>query len=148
MDWTISADKSRLYFAYGSNMAGEQMRIRCRGHELVGIAKLEGYGFVINSRGVATIVPKPGSVVNGVVWSISKHDEDKLDTYEGVAVGLYRKEQVQVLLADGDKAEVMVYVAADSIPGRTRNGYLTKIIKAAERHGLPAEYVKELKGWG
>ena len=148
MDWTISVDKSRLYFAYGSNMDMTQMKTRCSGQELVGTGKLDGYGFVINSRGVATIVPKPSSVVNGVVWSISRKDEERLDTYEGVAAGLYHKEQVQVLLADGDKAEVMVYVAADSIPGRSRNGYLMKIIRAAERYGLPAEYVEELKGWG
>lgn len=137
----------RLYFAYGSNMDVEQMKARCPESELVALSRLDGYRFLLNSRGVATIVPVEGRAVHGVVWSISREDEDSLDRYEGVASGFYRKEKMTVFLADGDRAESLVYIAADSAPGRSRNGYLARIIKSAELHGLPLGYVEELKGW-
>ena len=147
MDWTLSADKSKLYFAYGSNMVVNQMAVRCRRHELVGIARLDGYRFVINRRGVATIVPAEGSAVHGVVWSLHRTDEERLDVYEGIPQGLYHKEKMQVILSDGDRAEVMVYIASDSVPGESRNAYLERIVKAAKRHGLPKEYINELEKW-
>jgi hypothetical protein len=86
-------------------------------------------------------------VVHGVVWSLSHEDEARLDVYEGVAKGLYCKERVQVVLADGDRAEALVYVAADSSKGNIWGEYLNKIIKAAKLHGLPPAYVRELEGW-
>lgn len=46
----------RLYFAYGSNMdEAAQMAERCPGAEVIGLATLPGYRFVINQRGVATL---------------------------------------------------------------------------------------------
>ena len=137
----------KLYFAYGSNMNVEQMNVRCTGHELVCIGRLDGHRFRINSRGVATVVPEKGAVVHGLVWSISNKDEESLDTYEGVANGLYHKELVEVVLADGDKAAALVYVAADSSEGKFWGEYLNKIIKAAKLNKLPPKYIKELQGW-
>lgn len=141
-------DAHRLYFAYGSNMDAAQMAARCGGHELVAPAVLPGCRFVINSRGVATVVPREGSVVHGIVWSISRQDEASLDRYEGVKDGFYRKERIEVLLPDGDRAEVLVYIAAEKEEGRPRNGYLAGILRAAERNGLPDGYIEELKQWG
>jgi gamma-glutamylcyclotransferase (GGCT)/AIG2-like uncharacterized protein YtfP len=143
----VGKDANTLYFAYGSNMSEEQMKVRCHDHELVGVARLDGYQFRLNSRGVATIVPDAKTEVYGIVWSISEDDEAKLDVYEGVAKGVYRKGRIQVVLAEGDRAEALVYVAADSTPGNTWGEYLNKIIKAAKQHGFPRKYIRELEEW-
>jgi hypothetical protein len=137
----------RVYFAYGSNMIKNQMKSRCPGSELIGIAILAGYRFLINSRGVATIVKDPASRVYGMLWSISIENERALDFYEGVSSGLYAKNQVNVIpaTAEGEPVPAMVYIASDNKPGATRAGYLSAIIHAAERYGYPEEYVLELK---
>jgi len=50
-----------LYFAYGSNMWRHQMAVqRCPGAEFSGVGLLRGWRFLINARGVATIVPEAG----------------------------------------------------------------------------------------
>ena len=147
METTHKTGPHKLYFAYGSNMNVEQMNVRCTGHELVGLGRLDGHRFRINSRSVATVVPEEGAVVHGLVWSISDKDEESLDVYEGVASGFYRKEQLHILLADGDKAEALVYVAADSSEGKFWGEYLNKIIKAAKLNKLPPKYIEELQGW-
>jgi gamma-glutamylcyclotransferase (GGCT)/AIG2-like uncharacterized protein YtfP len=136
-----------LYFAYGSNMDEKQMEQRCRDHELVGTARLGGHRFRLNSRSVATIVPDERAAVYGVVWRISREDEASLDRYEGVAQGLYRKEQMEVKLLVGGRVNALVYVAADSEPGNRWGEYLNRIIKSAKLHDLPKMYIRELEGW-
>ena len=137
----------RLYFAYGSNMISRQMRNRCPGGELAGIAVLDGYRFLINSRGVATIIEDSSSKVHGVLWNITDADERSLDFYEGISTGLYVKRPVKVTIKteEGVHVSALVYVAADSTPGLPRAGYLHAIVDAAERKGFPKEYIKELK---
>ncbi len=147
MDQKTKRTEQRLYFAYGSNMEQEQMNRRCRSHQLAGNARLDGYRFRINGRGVATIVPEDGAVVHGLAWSISRQDEAGLDVCEGVAGGLYRKEHVEIILADGDRAMALVYVASDSSKGKFWSEYVNRIIKAAKVRGLPPEYIQELKTW-
>lgn len=46
----------RCYFAYGSNMDVRQMGQRCPGATLLWTATLGGYRFIINRRGVATVI--------------------------------------------------------------------------------------------
>lgn len=138
----------RAYFAYGSNMDADQMRERHPDAVIGRRAELPGHAFVINSRGVATIVPKPGATVHGVLWSISAADEASLDKHEGVAIGKYRKAELAVDPGDDVTVTALVYIDADSEPGRPRSGYLEKIVAAAKKRGLPADYVRELESWG
>lgn len=84
----------RLYFAYGSNMNPAQMRFRCPTSKAVARATLRGYRFAINSRGVATIVESEKSSVSGVLWKISRLDEEVLDCFEGVRSGAYVKRRI------------------------------------------------------
>jgi len=53
----------RFYFAYGSNINQEQMAFRCNDALPVAIAYVRNFRFVINSMGVATIIPVSGLVV-------------------------------------------------------------------------------------
>ena len=80
----------KYYFAYGSNLDVEQMKIRCPDSELVGESVLNGYklAFTAESKmwggGVADIVVNNGSEVWGVLYKISDNDLTNLDRYESV----------------------------------------------------------------
>ncbi|MFZ5626799.1 MAG: gamma-glutamylcyclotransferase family protein [Bacillota bacterium] len=136
----------RLYFAYGSNMDETQMAERCKGAILIGKARLDKYRFIINSRGVASIIPDENSFVEGVVWSLTEQDEKELDRFEGVRYNYYDKQEITVKIEEIE-AQALVYIAADQTPGQPRPGYLKKILTAAEKFQFCSEYRKELAGW-
>lgn len=136
-----------LYFAYGSNMDLVQMENRCERAATVGAATLASHRFIINSHGVATVVPDSGSNVQGLLWRITEEDERSLDHYEGVQEGVYHKAFLEIETPQGKKVTALVYIAADSAPGRPKPGYVEKIIAAAESCGLPKAYVDQLKPW-
>ena len=92
-----------MYFAYGSNMNLDQMAYRCPAAEAVCTAKLEGYELFFAGRpgnGVASIRPKQGGAVEGVLWKLTQACEKSLDHYEGFPA-LYGKETVRVRGSDG-----------------------------------------------
>ena len=95
------------YFAYGSNLNFEQMAYRCPEATAVGIAKLDGYELAFR-RGYLTILPKEGASVEGLIWSVTDHDESQLDCYEGYPT-FYDKETLTVTDADDTPHEIMVY---------------------------------------
>ncbi|HME45025.1 MAG TPA: gamma-glutamylcyclotransferase family protein [Syntrophorhabdales bacterium] len=136
-----------LYFAYGSNMDLLQMGDRCPGAVTVSRAELPSYRFIINTGGVATVVPDPPSTVQGLLWKISKKDERSLSRYEGVKHGIYKKAFVRVRLPNGTTTRALIYVAADSHQGTARPGYLEKVVSGAEGCGLPESYIDQLKRW-
>ena len=78
----------KLYFAYGSNINLEQMALRCPAAQIVGPVVLENYELLFrgNARGngVATIAPKTGSQVYGLLWRITPACEQSLDFYEAI----------------------------------------------------------------
>lgn len=123
------------------------MDCRCPQAEFVGIAKLRGYRFLINSRGVATIVSDDSHTVHGVLWSITKEDEEALDKCEGVKYDTYRKEKMDIESAAGSVVCALVYVASDSTPGSPRKNYMERIVAAARREKLPPDYIGELESW-
>lgn len=137
--------RNRYYFAYGSNMDQAQMSQRCPTAVLVGPARLLGYRFIINTRGVATIATEASSEVYGILWSIIEADERSLDKYEGVEWGTYTKRTVRIETATEKSARALTYIASDSTPGSPRDGYVEKLVAAAEQHGLPDKYVEELR---
>ena len=95
------------YFAYGSNLNFEQMAYRCPEATAVGTAKLDGYELAFR-RGYLTVLPKEGASVEGLIWSITDHDESQLDCYEGYPT-FYDKETMTVTDADGTPHKIMVY---------------------------------------
>ncbi len=106
----------KLYFAYGSNTNIHQMEYRCPDAEIVGPVKLEGYELLFRGntggRGVATIAPKEGSFVQGVLWEITPQCEQTLNKFEGWPA-LYGKELVTVQNRKGEEFTVMAYVMTD-----------------------------------
>lgn len=133
------------YFSYGSNMASAGMEERCAAPAILGVATAQGYRFRIAKRGYATIVPDPGSVVHGLLWSLTDADLTALDQYEGVPAGHYTRTTLPVLVR-GKPLEAQVYLAADPAPGKPRRGYLETITRAARDLGLPPDYIADLEG--
>ena len=134
-----------LYFAYGSNIDLEQMARRCPAAQVVGPVTLKNYELAFRGSGVATIVPKKGGVVHGLLWSIAPLCEQALGRYEGYPRH-YTKEPVTVRRANGREASVMVYVMAEewsrhpALPSETYYGIIRRGFK--ENH-LP---VSSLEG--
>jgi gamma-glutamylcyclotransferase (GGCT)/AIG2-like uncharacterized protein YtfP len=128
------------YFAYGSNMDVQQMAVRCPDAVVIGTACLPRHRFLINTHGVATVVPSESEAVHGVLWEISKADEASLDGYEGVASGFYRKVITRVRLKNGDETEALIYLANDERVGTPRPGYMERVMAAAKSHRFAAKY--------
>jgi cation transport regulator ChaC len=143
----MPAVNTRRYFAYGSNMDRAQMRHRCPGAVVVGTARLRGHRFLINRRGVASVVPAVARDVYGVLWDIPLPHERALDNYEGIAVGWYYKTVVEVEALAGDTQSALIYIACEQVEGLSRHGYMQRIVAAAEDFSLPQAYVRELRAW-
>lgn len=118
---TTTTTTTTLYFAYGSNLWLDQMTQRCPTSNYVGIARLNDYRWMINSRGYANIVStNPTTIpptistsnvtttssssapaennnhhVYGLVYSLQPTDEAQLDINEGVPYA-YTKEYLSV----------------------------------------------------
>jgi gamma-glutamylcyclotransferase (GGCT)/AIG2-like uncharacterized protein YtfP len=143
----LKGESIKLYFAYGSNMDPGQMNDRCPGSELLGKARLPGYRFIINSRGVATVIPEASGSVHGVLWDIDDRHESALDRHEGVRYNTYFKKEIALENEEGNVVHALVYIARDTEPGTPREGYMEKIIGAANLHRMPRIYIEELETW-
>ena len=149
------------YFAYGSNLEPEQMKRRCPGHTVVGLAELRDHKitFPLTSHdwggGVASVGTAHAHSVWGMVFDLTDADLAALDRYEGyVGPGdqhnLYDRETVTVQLVrvdDGSFARRLrpfIYVARASNPSPPSQRYLDAILRGAKHHKLPSEYIARL----
>lgn len=123
------------------------MEYRCSNAIRLGVGHLQGWRFLIMSRGYATIVPEPGSVVWGVLWDLREEDIASLDRYEGVHRGFYYKEMMSISDSAGGEKDALVYIASDTEPGMPGRDYIERIIAAAEVAGFPEGYLAELEVW-
>lgn len=99
-DPILTQRRPLLYFAFGSNLCPEQMKRRCPGAREVGPATLAGHELAFGRMagrddGVATVVPRKGSSVRGVLWSMTPRDVARLDGFEGHP-GVYVRSPVVV----------------------------------------------------
>ena len=136
------------YFAYGSNMNLAQMAKRCPGARLLGLARLRGWRFLINSRGYATAREESGAEIFGGLWELTEEHGRTLDRYEGVAAGYY--ERVDFLVSvwpEGEDADVFAYLATDDLPGVPSARYHQAVVNGAREIGLAEEYLAELEAW-
>lgn len=125
---------ANLYFAYGSNMDHFQMRSRCPSAEFIGLASLKNFTYYINNNGVASIKPKYGATVWGVIWDIQDScDWDALDRYEGVSSNFYQRHTIETNFGDG-LVSCQGYVSTTPSQGVPRPGYQEKITQAVLFH--------------
>ena len=139
-----------LYFAYGSNMDPVQMRNRAPGARALGAARLAGWRLTFTrdspgwGGGVGHIEPAPDDEVWGVLWEVTQSDVAALDEYEGVAAGAYVRENATVHHDDND-VDALVYLAVPRGDKKPTKRYIAALVRGAEAHGLPAEYVERLR---
>lgn len=115
-----SSINKKIYVAYGSNLHTCQMSYRCPDAEVAGVGVLKNYKLSFegwSGHGVATVTPCEGSIVPVVLWAISEDDERNLDIYEGFP-NLYRKEDIEVTLANGSTVTGMVYLMNKKFHGQ------------------------------
>lgn len=136
----MSVRAVHLYFAYGSNLDGAQMRRRCPGARLVGAGVLDGYrlGFAGRSRqwggAVATVVRARGERVPGLVWTLGDEDLERLDRFEGHPRS-YRRKRLLVEV-DGHRRRAHVYRKEEGDMGLPTDAYVDVIRRAYRRHGF------------
>ena len=136
-----------LYFAYGSNMNEAQLRRRCPDSHFICRARLPDHRFVITSRGYASVRKSAGGTVHGLLIALTGPDERTLDRFEGVAKGMYRRDQVEVLTELGCSIPALIYIDDIEGEGPPKPDYLERILEGARRHVLPPAVITELEGW-
>jgi gamma-glutamylcyclotransferase (GGCT)/AIG2-like uncharacterized protein YtfP len=70
-----------LYFAYGANINADDMAWRCPRARPVGVFELHNWQLELYCH--ATIEPKQGSSVHGILWELTPECEQALDRFEG-----------------------------------------------------------------
>jgi len=103
------------YFAYGSNLNYKRMIERGVNFTSKEKGSLKGYRFIINKKsqknpniGFANIIKDNSSHVEGIIYEVSQEDLIKLDKFEGVSNGHYRRENHHI-----NNKECVVYIAND-----------------------------------
>ncbi|MCA8915914.1 MAG: gamma-glutamylcyclotransferase [Planctomycetes bacterium] len=141
-----------LYFAYGSNLWTGQMRRRCPSTKVESIATLKRHRlwFPLRSKrwgaGVASVQPDPMGLVEGALYSISWDDLLAMDGFEGVRVGMYRREEVEVVAGD-ETRRAWTYIGRveQGAPFPTSLAYIATILKGAHEHRLSPDWIRFLQ---
>lgn len=136
--------ENTLYFAYGSNINLGQMEYRCPDACVVGPVALENYELLFRRGGFATIVPKEGGKVHGLLWSLSPECERSLDRYEGYP-RFYDKRMVTVRDGLGRSLSVMAYIMDERFrePMLPSDTYYNGILEGYRQNGLPVTALKQ-----
>jgi gamma-glutamylcyclotransferase len=145
-----------LYFAYGSNMNWEQMKLRCPSASFLCKAVLKDYKIALTRKslkgyGVADIVPSHGNHVWGVVYKIDDIDLGFLDTAEGYypnrLQNAYKRIEI-IVFAEANKENPLTMFTYEVVEKEqneipTVQEYKNKILEGAKFWHLPEEYIKK-----
>ena len=132
----------KLYFAYGMNTNKEEMAYRCPSARALGKAILFGYSLEFKS--FATIVPNPKESVEGVLWTITESDESALDMLEGYPE-FYDKKTVSVE-HDNQSYIAMTYIMGPREQGYApSDGYYSMVSEGYQSFGLSQKQLLDAK---
>ncbi|XP_040577054.1 gamma-glutamylcyclotransferase [Lepeophtheirus salmonis] len=148
-----------LYFAFGSNMLTQRIRISNHSASYVGNALLKGYylDFDYESQkwkgAVATIREDSKREVWGILWRLKNEDLKSLDKQEGVESSIYRRLSISINLEDSsDPIDAYTYQLTEescnkgSQDKRPSKIYKNVIVNGAKEHNLNVNYIKLLEG--
>ncbi|CAI4229681.1 unnamed protein product [Auanema sp. JU1783] len=137
------------YFAYGSNLLKERIRVQNKGAEYVCNGTLNGFklAFVHESQrwkgGLATILGDEKEQVCGCVWKVPLEYSPELDKQE---CG-YHRLTVPVQCAESViECRTYQFSDLDAELKKPSPHYKTVILAGAVEHGLPEPYIKKLYG--
>lgn len=141
-----------LYAAYAGNLDARLMSRRAPHSPLRGTGWLAGWRLTFGGEelgwegALATIAEDPTAKAGVFValYDIAPMDEESLDRWEGVGMGIYRRTRLRVHTLEGDVA-AWAYVLNGYEGGLPSARYLGEIADAAESAGAPHDYVLELR---
>ncbi|MFF1443824.1 gamma-glutamylcyclotransferase [Streptomyces sp. NPDC058295] len=142
-----------LYAAYAGNLDARLMTRRAPHSPLRATGWLNGWRLTFGGEqlgwegALATVVEDPsdpGAQVFVALYDVAPMDEDSLDRWEGVSLGIYRRARVRVQTMDGEESAWM-FVLNGYEGGLPAARYLGEIADAAESAGAPHDYVMELR---
>ena len=142
-----------LYFAFGSNLSSPQMRERCPGSEPLGPALLAGreLGFSYRSQnfppgGAADVVEREGAEVWGALYRLTDWDLERLDRFEHVGAGGYRRIEVEVQHGAGG-GRALCYEVAERLDFEIvpTPEYRRLMLDGSREHGLPDSWLGYLE---
>lgn len=113
------------YFSYGSNCCKSNMAKRCPGAVAIGTVTLQGWK--LSTGMYCNVIEDKNSSVIGVLWDITKEDENSLDQYEGFPT-YYTKKTI-----DTEQGPALIYIMQ---PHHAEN---------SQNH-VPTEYYSKLVG--
>jgi gamma-glutamylcyclotransferase (GGCT)/AIG2-like uncharacterized protein YtfP len=136
----------RLLFAYGSNLAEDQMEQWCPRYEFLGPACLEGFRLEFRRRsirwqgGAADVVEADGEAVWGALYELPDGELERLDHKEA-AGDAYRRREVTVEQA-GERRSAVVYEVIDKEPTEATPApaYGEAMLRGAAERGLPERW--------
>lgn len=141
----------KWYFAYGSNLSRAQLKKRIGEWMEEHRAILKGFrltfakGYSGHTSGKANIKPDPDGDVKGVIYLVTESQLSKLDRYEGVGRGVYKREQVNVE-SQGKLLPAITYVMVRELCRlKPSDDYLDLILKGLEEHGYGQEVIEEVR---
>ncbi|MER5429730.1 gamma-glutamylcyclotransferase [Streptomyces sp. NPDC002588] len=142
-----------LYAAYAGNLDARLMSRRAPHSPLRATGWLGGWRLTFGGEqlgwegALATVVEDAGDPEAQVfvsLYDIAPMDEESLDRWEGVGLGIYRRARVRVHTLEGEESAWM-YVLNGYEGGLPSARYLGEIADAAESAGAPHDYVMELR---
>lgn len=142
-----------LYFAYGSNMAIERLRVRVPSAELVSVATLIGHALKFHKPSKkdgsgkcdAAYTGNPQDRVLGALYSIQTNQLPELDRFEGRGYG-YERKAVSVSSPSGELFIAETYLATNSDPSlRPLDWYKEHVLRGARAIGLPSSYIESIE---
>jgi gamma-glutamylcyclotransferase (GGCT)/AIG2-like uncharacterized protein YtfP len=125
----------QFYFAYGANMHPGQMEWRCPN-------ALASRAFILHDWELkfychATIEPKRGAQVAGVLWEITEDCERSLDVFEGYPSYYTKRTWIQ------DDTQFFFYEMTSPKSGRPSEGYVLDIAESYAFWQLPQNLLTE-----
>lgn len=139
-----------LYAAYGSNVDPERMARLAPHSPLRDTGWIQGWRLTFGGEGLsfegaqATVAEESGAEVFTALYEVNTADEDELDRWEGLTIGLYRRVHVRVATLEGEQV-AWTYVLDDYEGGLPSPAYLESLASAAEAGGAPSGYVAALR---
>ena len=141
------------YFAYGSNMHLERLRLRVPSRRVLGVARLDGHRLEFCKRGrdgsaKCSILDTGVSadVVHGVLFEIAAAERVDLDAAEGLGAG-YDLREVRVVRG-GEACTAFTYGAGREYVEAGLSPfdwYKALVLTGARQHGLPDRYVRTIE---
>ena len=141
----------KWYFAYGSNLKrshlrkiiGEWKQEHCAVLKNFALSFAKGYSKY--QSGYANIKPHPDMQVEGVVYLITEQQFKKLDAYEEVVLGVYRRALV-IVETNENSFSATTYKMNKEICLLSPSSYYLKIVlNGLREHGYHENIIKKVR---